>query len=105
MIIKYSYRLALFFLMAVPAAIPLFYLPLTTDFYQFNKLVLFYVLTGLGLIAWLIYSIAAKPVRLTLSPVLLPMFILAIAAAAATAKVSEPPRPKVIVSPWLVMPA
>ena len=84
MIIKYSYRLALFFLMAVPAAIPLFYLPLTTDFYQFNKLVLFYVLTGLGLIAWLIYSIAAKTVRLTLSPALLPMFILAIAAAAAT---------------------
>ena len=84
MIIKWSYRLALFFLMAVPAAIPLFYLPLTTDFYQFNKLVLFYVLTGLGLIAWLIYSIATKTVRLTLSPALLPMFILAVAAVAST---------------------
>lgn len=84
MIIKYSYRSALFFLLAVPVIIPLFYLPLTTDFYQFNKLVLFYVLTGLGLIAWLIYSIATKTVRLTLSPALLPMFILAIAAVAAT---------------------
>src|SRR3989338_79314 len=84
MIIKWSYRLALFFLMAVPAAIPLFYLPLTTDFYQFNKLVLFYVLTGLGVLSWLIYSISAKTVRLTLSPVLLPFFLLAAAAVAST---------------------
>lgn len=84
MVMKWSYRIALFSLLAVPVIIPLFYLPLTTDFYQFNKLVLFYVLTGLGLITWLIYSIATKTVRLTLSPALFPMSILAAAAAAST---------------------
>ena len=72
MISKWSYRLTLFFLLAAPVAIPLFYLPFTTDFYQFNKLALFYVLTGLGLLSWLVYSIAAKTVRLTLSTPLLP---------------------------------
>lgn len=79
MIAKWSYRIALFFLMAAPTVIPLFYLPLTTDFYQFNKLVLYYVLTGLGLLSWLIYSIAGKTVRLTLSTPLLPFFVLAAA--------------------------
>lgn len=90
MLSKWSYRLALFFLLAMPVTLPLFYLPLTTDFYQFNKLVLFYLLTGLGLIAWLVYSIAAKTVRLTLSPPLLPLTLLAAAALAATGL--NPPR-------------
>ncbi len=84
MIIKWSYRIAIFFLLAVPVTIPLFWLPFTTDFYQFNKLILFYLLTGLALLSWLIYSIASKTVRLTLSPALLPMFVLALAAAAST---------------------
>lgn len=90
MIIKWSYRLSVFFLLAVPVAIPLFYFPLTTDFYQFNKLVLFYLLTGLGLLSWLIYSIATKTVRLTFSPALLPMC--ALAAAASVSTWFNPPR-------------
>lgn len=84
MIIKWSHKLALFFLLAAPVLIPFFYLPLTTDYYQFNKLILFYLLTGLGMIFWLVYSIAAKTVRLTLSPILPPLFILAAAAVAST---------------------
>ncbi|MDZ4228745.1 MAG: tetratricopeptide repeat protein, partial [Patescibacteria group bacterium] len=96
MIIKWSYRLTLVSLMAVPVALPLFWLPLTTDFYQFNKLVLFYILTGLALIGWLIYSITSKTVRLTLSPPLLPWLLLAAAAATAT-WFNPPPTPEL----WL----
>lgn len=97
MIAKWSYRLALFFLLAAPIAIPLFYLPFTTDFYQFNKLVLYYVLTGLGLLSWLIYSIAGKTVRLTLSTPLLPFFVLALVTVASIW--FNPPRTAEI---WLV---
>lgn len=84
MIAKWSYRLASIFFLAAPVTIPLFYLPLTTDYFQFNKLVLFYLLTGLGLISWLIYSIATKTVRLTLSPALAPFLFLTAATVAST---------------------
>jgi len=97
MIAKWSYRLTTFFLLAAPVCLPLFYLPLTTDFYQFNKLVLFYILTGLGLLAWLVYSIATKTVRLTLSTPLLPF--LTLAAAAAASIWFNPPR---TAESWLV---
>lgn len=55
---------------------PLFFLPLTTDFFGLNKLMLWLALTAMALIAWLIHSILTKTVRLTLSPMLLPLTIL-----------------------------
>jgi tetratricopeptide (TPR) repeat protein len=54
---------------------PIFFLPLTTDFFGFNKLGLWLLLTALSLIGWLIYNLATKTVRLTLSPMLLPLVI------------------------------
>lgn len=54
---------------------PLFFLPLTTDYFQFQKLVLFFLLTAIALISWLIHNFAVKTVRLTLSPLLLPLLL------------------------------
>ncbi|MDZ7587217.1 MAG: tetratricopeptide repeat protein [Patescibacteria group bacterium] len=56
---------------------PLFFLPLTTDYFQLQKLVLFILLTSVALVSWLIYNFAVKTVRLTFSPLLLPWLILA----------------------------
>lgn len=92
---KWSYRLTHFFLLAAAAAAPLFWLPLTTDFYGFNKLVLFYLLTGLALISWLVYNVSVKTVRITLSPLLLPLAVLALAAMV-SARVNTPNLP----APW-----
>jgi tetratricopeptide (TPR) repeat protein len=96
MLTKYVYRLALFCLLATPIVIPFFWLPLTDDPWGFNKLVLFYCLTAVALIAWLIYSITTKTVRLTLSEPLLPLLLLAITAIAA-AIINQTADPKV----WL----
>ena len=63
---------------------PLFFLPLTTDFFSFNKQVFFILLTSLSLISWLVYTITTKTVRLTLSPMLLPFTLLAAAAIVST---------------------
>ncbi|KKS78986.1 MAG: Peptidase S1 and S6 chymotrypsin/Hap [Candidatus Beckwithbacteria bacterium GW2011_GWA2_43_10] len=56
---------------------PLFFLPLTTDYFQLQKLVLFILLTAVALTSWLVYNFAVKTVRLTFSPLLLPWVILA----------------------------
>ena len=63
---------------------PLFFLPLTTDFYGFNKLMLWLILLAAALIVWLVQSILTKTVRLTLSPMLLPLIIFGGVAAAST---------------------
>lgn len=55
---------------------PLFFLPLTTDYFQFQKLVLFFLLTAIALVSWLVYNFSVKTVRLTFSPLLLPWLIL-----------------------------
>ena len=56
---------------------PLFFLPLTTDYFILNKQILFTGLTALALIAWLISNYRQKTIRLTLSPLLLPLLLLA----------------------------
>ena len=56
---------------------PLFFLPLTTDYFQFQKLILFILLTAVALVSWLTYNFSVKTVRLTFSPLLLPWLILA----------------------------
>src|SRR3989344_3920535 len=76
--------IATFFLAAIVILVPIFFLPLTTDFFGFNKQVLFILLTSVSLVFWLIHSILQKPVRLTLSPLLLPLILLAATAVAST---------------------
>src|SRR3989344_3854037 len=76
--------IATFFLAAIVILVPIFFLPLTTDFFGFNKQVLFILLTSVSLVFWLIHSILQKSVRLTLSPLLLPLILLAATAVAST---------------------
>ncbi|MEA3355487.1 MAG: tetratricopeptide repeat protein [Patescibacteria group bacterium] len=56
---------------------PLFFLPITTDFFGFQKQILFLILVSISLISWLIYSISTKSVRITISPMLAPLTLLA----------------------------
>ena len=57
---------------------PLFFLPITTDFFGFQKQILFLSLVAISLISWLIYSIATKSVRITISPILAPLVLFTI---------------------------
>ncbi len=76
---------------------PLFFLPFTTDFFGFNKLMLFLLLTAVSLVSWLVYNIATKTVRLTLSPMLLPVFLLATVAVISTL-INRPASPDTWIS-------
>jgi len=53
-------------------------------FYDLNKLMLWLILTAIALATWLIQAILTKTVRLTLSPMLLPLILLAGVAAIST---------------------
>lgn len=48
--------------------LPLFFLPLTSEFYEFNKQILLYVTAGILLFLWAGTFIADKQVRITRSP-------------------------------------
>jgi hypothetical protein len=63
---------------------PVFFLPFTTDFYSFNKQVLFITLTAVILLAWLVRCLSQKTVRLTVSPLLLPLGLFAAAVVTST---------------------
>ena len=73
--LKYSKLVALTALSGGFILSPLFFLPLTTDFFAFQKQVLILVVTAIALIAWSIHNIVTKAVRITLSPMLLPIIL------------------------------
>lgn len=68
---------AFYALAAALIVTPIFFLPLTTDFYAFNKQALFIILTAVILLAWLVRCLSQKTVRLTVSPLLLPLALFA----------------------------
>src|SRR3989338_2712023 len=57
-------------------ALPLFFLPFTTDRFDFNKQMLLVGVTSLLLLAWIAKFILQKTVRLTITPFTLPLFII-----------------------------
>jgi len=59
--------------------VPLFFLPITTDFFNFNKLYLVSFLASLSLIAWCVRSLTRGKLTFTTSPSLLPLVILTLA--------------------------
>ena len=69
---------------------PIFFLPITTDFFSLQKQTLFTILTAISLTSWLIYNLATKSVRLTLSPMLLPLVLFS--GSAITSAVINPPK-------------
>ncbi|MDO8551896.1 MAG: tetratricopeptide repeat protein [bacterium] len=59
--------------------IPLFFLPITSDFYDFNKQALLYVVLGILLVAWGLKSIKSKSLKLHTTPFDLPVLLFLLA--------------------------
>jgi len=57
---------------------PLFFLPITANFFETNKLALTIVMAALSLVFWGIDIVSRKTLRLTLSPFTLPLFLVAL---------------------------
>jgi len=72
-LVQVTQKIAFYTIAASLILTPIFFLPITTDFYSFNKQILFLTLTVITLLAFLIKSIVNKTFRLTLSPLLLPL--------------------------------
>lgn len=79
---------------------PLFFLPITTDFFQLNKQILFTFLTAAALISWLFYNWTQKSIKITVSPLLLPLLSLA-AVTIISVLLNSPKNPEA----WLTRPA
>jgi len=58
---------------------PLFFLPITSEYYEFNKQALLILAAGISLILWVTTFIMEKQVRVTRSPVGLPLITLGLA--------------------------
>jgi cytochrome c-type biogenesis protein CcmH/NrfG len=68
-------KISFFVVLITVFLIPLFFLPLTTNFYDFNKKILFYLSTGILLLLWGIKSLTEKKVSLKKDPLLLPLAV------------------------------
>lgn len=99
-IAQFTKNLSLFCLASAFILSPLVFAPLTTDFFQLNKQLFFTLLTGLALLSWLFYNLIQKTVRLTLSPILLPLFIFTAVSITSTL-INSPKNPEA----WLTRPA
>ena len=97
---QFTKNLSLFCLSVALILSPLFFLPLTTDFFQLNKQLMFTILTIIALISWLVYNYSQKTVSLTLSPLLLPFFLFS--AIAVTSSLINTPQNS---EAWLTLPA
>lgn len=56
--------------------LPLFFLPITADFFDFNKQALLLAVTSVLLLAWLVKMIVQRTFRLTITPFTLPLALL-----------------------------
>jgi len=78
--------------------LPLFFLPITPDFYDFNKNILLYCFIAILLIVWAIKMIVEKKVVLKRTPFCLPVLFLAFAYGLATI-LSSPNRIEALIIP------
>ncbi len=58
--------------------LPLFFLPLTTDFFLTNKNLFILIIGSLALIAWLVRNITRRRIHISLTPTTLPLLLLAL---------------------------
>lgn len=65
-------------LMVLAFLVPLFFLPLTADFYEFNKNILLYAFTAVLLVAWVLRMAFEKKVSFRRSAFDLPLILLAV---------------------------
>lgn len=61
-------------------SIPLFFLPVTAEMFTINKHLLMFLLAGVALLLWAIGFVAEGKIRITVSPLLTPLGLLAISA-------------------------
>ena len=62
---------------AAAVAIPLFFLPITSEAFFINKHFLMFILAAVMLALWTVGFVLKKQVKMTVSPLLLPMFLVA----------------------------
>src|SRR3989338_1493123 len=62
---------------AAAVAIPLFFLPITSEAFFINKHFLMFILAAVMLVLWTVGFVLKKQVKMTVSPLLLPMFLMA----------------------------
>jgi len=72
-ITKYVSQVAQGISLATIALFPLFMLPLTSNFFEFNKLVLLIAATSLLLILWGVQSLANRSLKISLTPFSIPL--------------------------------
>src|SRR3989344_7287802 len=76
--IKLSHQL-IFLLVAATAVItPLFFLPITSEFFEFNKFTFLVVVTVLGLLLWAVRMVLEKKFILTRTPLDIPLLVLTV---------------------------
>lgn len=56
--------------------VPLFFLPITPNFFDFNKNYLLFIIASISLICFCLRSVARRQIQLTLSPASFPLFFL-----------------------------
>lgn len=74
--IKFTYRLAFLLTIAVAIALPLFFLPLTSEFFEFNKSSLFLTTTLIAALAWTSRMIIQKKFTFTRTPLDIPLLLI-----------------------------
>ena len=62
---------------AAAVAIPLFFLPITSEAFFINKHFLMFILAAVMLVLWTVGFVLKKQVKMTVSPLLLPMLLMA----------------------------
>lgn len=74
-IVSIGKKVATVALLGFTALSPIFFLPTSADFFDWNKIALSFVVATLLLILWTVISIARKTLRITLSPMLAPVLL------------------------------
>lgn len=74
---KLATGLLRYLLPATALVLPLFFLPVTTDFFQINKNLLLFAIGSLSLLAWSVRNITRRRVSVSLTPATLAILLLA----------------------------
>lgn len=72
-------KAAMYILFGFTVLFPIFFLPTSVDFFDWNKIVLTFAVAALLLILWTAISVIRKTVRLTFSPLAVPMLLFSFA--------------------------
>ncbi len=75
--IRFSHTAIFWLIAAAVAAMPLFFAPITSEFFEFNKLTLFTAATALGYLLWSVRMVLEKKFTFTRTPLDIPIFLLA----------------------------